>query len=132
MQPGKVLVVQSGERGLFRAVFVLQTPGGLGNALDGVRAIVQPPRPVDLFDRGRELADLQRETIFKPLTFARSAEEMRARIVRYRRSDPNDRSDFIVGCRILTQPFFWDEADWLPPPADWSPAIVAFKTCSTD
>src|SRR5262245_8217056 len=37
---------------------------------------------------------------------ARSAQEMRARIARYRRADPNDRSDFAIGCRILTQPFF--------------------------
>src|SRR5260370_18366493 len=29
-----------------------------------------------------------------------SAQEMRVRIARYRRADPNDRSDFEVGCRI--------------------------------
>src|SRR3954464_3356590 len=44
---------------------------------------------------------------------ARSAQEMRTRIARYRRTDPNDRSDFEIGCRILTQPFFFDEADWI-------------------
>ena len=33
---------------------------------------------------------------------ARSAQEMRTRIARYRRIDPNDRSDFAIGCRILT------------------------------
>ncbi|WP_293682086.1 hypothetical protein [uncultured Phenylobacterium sp.] len=42
---------------------------------------------------------------------ARSAQEMRVRIARYRRADPGDRSDFEVGCRILTQPFFLEEAD---------------------
>ena len=47
---------------------------------------------------------------------ARSAEEMRQRIAKYRRSDPNDRSDFEIGCRILTQPFFFDESDWIAPP----------------
>ena len=36
---------------------------------------------------------------------ARSAQEMRALIAKYRRADPNDRSDFPIGCRILTQPF---------------------------
>jgi putative restriction endonuclease len=62
---------------------------------------------------------------------ARSAHEMRTRIAKYRRSDPSDRSDFAVGCRILTQPFFFEEADWLPLPASWSPNIVSFKTYDT-
>ena len=38
---------------------------------------------------------------------------MRARIAKYRRADPDDRSDFPIGCRILTQPFFLDEPDWI-------------------
>lgn len=63
---------------------------------------------------------------------ATSAQEMRARIGRYRRADPNDRADFAVGCRILTQPFFFDEPDWIPVPSSWSPNIVSFKTFNTD
>ena len=62
---------------------------------------------------------------------ARSAQEMRALIAKHRRADPNDRSDFPIGCRILTQPFFFDESDWIPVPASWSPNIVAFKTYNT-
>jgi putative restriction endonuclease len=62
---------------------------------------------------------------------ARSAHEMRARIARYRRADPGDRSDFEIGCRILTQPFFFDEADWIPVPPSWAPNIVSFKTYNT-
>lgn len=62
---------------------------------------------------------------------ARSAPEMRARIARYRRTDPRDRSDFEIGCRILTQPFFFDESDWIPVPSGWSPNIVSFKTYNT-
>jgi putative restriction endonuclease len=62
---------------------------------------------------------------------ARSAQEMRTRIARYRRTDPDDRSDFTIGCRILTQPFFFDELDWIPVPASWSPNIVSFKTYNT-
>lgn len=61
---------------------------------------------------------------------ARSAVEMRARISRYRRIGPNDRGDFTIGCRILTQPFFFDEQDWIPIPSSWSPNIVTFKTYS--
>jgi putative restriction endonuclease len=63
---------------------------------------------------------------------ARSAQEMRARIAKYRKADPSDRSDFEIGCRILTQPFFFDEPDWLPVPSSWAPNIVSFKTYSTD
>jgi putative restriction endonuclease len=62
---------------------------------------------------------------------ARSAQEMRARIARYRRTDPTDRSDFPIGCRILTQPFFFRDADWIPVPTSWSPNIVSFKTFDT-
>lgn len=62
---------------------------------------------------------------------ARSAQEMRARIARYRKTDPGDRSDFAIGCRILTQPFFFDEADWIAVPLSWSRNIVSFKTYNT-
>jgi putative restriction endonuclease len=64
---------------------------------------------------------------------ARSPPEMRARIARYRKVDPTDRiTDFVVGCRILTQPFFLDESDWIPVPDSWARNIVTFKTYNTD
>jgi putative restriction endonuclease len=63
---------------------------------------------------------------------ARSALEMRARIARYRKTDPADRSDFEIGCRILTQPFFLEEPDWLSVPESWARNIVSFKTYNTD
>lgn len=62
---------------------------------------------------------------------AQSALAMRARIARYRRADVNDRDDFSIGCRILTQPFFFAERDWIPVPPSWSPNIVSFKTYRT-
>ena len=62
---------------------------------------------------------------------ARSAQEMRAHIAKYRKADPDDRSDFAIGCRILTQPFFFDEPDWIPVPESWSLNIVSFKTYNT-
>lgn len=68
---------------------------------------------------------------FREANGARSAQEMRSRIARYRRADPTDRSDFEVGCRILTQPFFFEERDWIPVPVSWSPNIVSFKTYNT-
>lgn len=62
---------------------------------------------------------------------AHSARDMRSRIARYREADPADRSDFEIGCRILTEPFFLEEADWIPVPPSWSPNIVSFKTYNT-
>jgi len=62
---------------------------------------------------------------------AGSEKEMRARIAKYRRVAPGDQSDFSIGCRILTQPFFFEEPDWIPVPASWSPNIVSSKTYST-
>lgn len=62
----------------------------------------------------------------------RDRSKMRARIAKYRRIGPNDRSDFPIGCRILTQPFFFEEADWIPVPSSWSRNIVSFKTYNTD
>ena len=61
-----------------------------------------------------------------------SLAQLRTRITRYRELDPGDRSDFQIGCRILTQPFFLDEDDWIPVPASWSRNIVSFKTYATD
>ena len=58
--------------------------------------------------------------------------QLRARITRYRKLKPEDRSDFQIGCRILTQPFFLNEDDWISVPASWSRNIVSFKTYSTD
>lgn len=68
---------------------------------------------------------------FREANGARSAREMRTRIARYRKTDPQDRSDFEIGCRVLTQPFFFEERDWLPVPPSWSRNIVTFKTYNT-
>jgi putative restriction endonuclease len=68
---------------------------------------------------------------FEEANGARSAQEMRARIGRYRRTDASDRSDFEIGCRILTEPFFFEESDWISVPPSWSPNIVSFKTYNT-
>ena len=59
---------------------------------------------------------------------ARSLEELRQRITRLGRQNTNSASDFQIGCRILTQPFFFEEDDWMDSPLDWSPNIVSFKT----
>jgi putative restriction endonuclease len=63
---------------------------------------------------------------------ARTPQEMRTRIARYRRANVDSKVDFEIGCRILAQPFFLEERDWLPVPASWARNIVSFKTYSTE
>jgi putative restriction endonuclease len=63
---------------------------------------------------------------------ARSLAEMRKRIARYRRVIPDEREDFVIGCRVLTQPFFLDERQWIAVPDNFSKNIVKFKGYGTD
>lgn len=51
-----------------------------------------------------------------------SAKEMRRRIGRYRTGD-DPRMDPTIGCRILTNPFFWARDRWIPGPRA-GPAIL--------
>jgi putative restriction endonuclease len=69
---------------------------------------------------------------FKEANGANSLREMRTRIAKYRRTDSTDQSDFQIGCRILTQPFFLEQNAWFPPPISWSRNIVSFKSYNTD
>jgi putative restriction endonuclease len=69
---------------------------------------------------------------FQDANGAATFAQMRARILRYRNADPNDRSDFQIGCRILTQVFFKKEEEWLPTPKSWPVHTQTFKTYSTD
>lgn len=57
-----------------------------------------------------------------------SLEEMRRRVLGYRRTAVPDQHDFTVGCILLTQPFFLPEERWIPVPADWSGNIVQGKS----
>ncbi len=65
---------------------------------------------------------------FSTANGAHSLEEMELGIAKYRTS--NQRT-FDIGCRILTQPFFFDEPDWIAQPRDWSPNIVTYKRYNT-
>lgn len=57
---------------------------------------------------------------------AGSFDEMVGRVGRYRREKIDIHSDQ-VGCVVLVEPFFLDEADWIAPPNDWAPNIVQGK-----
>jgi putative restriction endonuclease len=51
---------------------------------------------------------------------ARTEEEMRDRIARYRRGpNPSTADDYQIGCILLESAFFFDRADWIPVP-DWT------------
>lgn len=58
---------------------------------------------------------------------------MRQRIAKYRRDDAMmaNRSEPVIGCRILTSPFFWPEERWIPIPESWAPNIVVGRGYDT-
>lgn len=63
---------------------------------------------------------------FEKKNGAQTFEEMRSRVAHYRHAELG-RADPTIGCIILTQPFFLDEADWVEAPGDWSKNIVRGK-----
>lgn len=70
---------------------------------------------------------------FREANGATSLAQMRQRIEKYRRGRTDGGpGDFAIGCRLLTQPFFLEEQDWIPVPSTWSPNIVSFKTFDSD
>jgi len=53
---------------------------------------------------------------------------MLKRIAKYRpkeRRDPH--GQYIIGCLMISEPIFFDEADWIPAPRDWAINIVRGK-----
>ena len=68
---------------------------------------------------------------FQEKNGASSLEEMRARTEKYRRKAPSHAEDYQIGCILLQQPFFFEEKDWIPVPADWRHPIVQGKSYDT-
>jgi putative restriction endonuclease len=62
---------------------------------------------------------------------APSLTEMRKRIAFYRNQSDDHKQDYSIGCRILTQPFFLREDQWIPIPPSWSPYIQQGRTYDT-
>lgn len=57
--------------------------------------------------------------------------ELKERIYKYRRTNRTSEPDPNIGCIILSTPFYFDEADWIPIPANWNRSIVQGKTYDT-
>jgi len=65
---------------------------------------------------------------FGPKNGAPTLQDVRTRLAKYRKVEENPREDYTIGCSLLEQPFFLDEADWIPAPADWKRNIVRGKS----
>jgi putative restriction endonuclease len=50
---------------------------------------------------------------------ARSLDEVRVRIAKYRKQPIAPTEDPVIGCILLEEPFFFDEQDWIPIPSDF-------------
>ena len=57
---------------------------------------------------------------------APSLAEVRQRTAHLRKDNPRS-SNYMIGCILLAEPFFWDEKDWFRQPADWAPSIQRVK-----
>ena len=68
---------------------------------------------------------------FEVANGAPSLQELRQRIAGLLKNKDSVPKDFKIGCRILTQPFFLEEQDWIPAPASWAKNIVTLKTYNT-
>lgn len=64
---------------------------------------------------------------FGPANGAPSMADMRRRIARYRKEPDEQRANFKIGCIMLTDIFFFEQADWIPVPEDFAPNIVRYK-----
>lgn len=62
---------------------------------------------------------------------ARSFDEMRARIERYRRGrsafKPDPFGNYLIGCILVVEPVFFRPDEWVREPSDWAPNIVQGK-----
>lgn len=58
---------------------------------------------------------------------ASSLVEVRTRIAKYRKRGIEPTEDPVIGCIMLGEPFFFEEADWIPSPSDFRLTTVEGK-----
>ena len=107
--------IQPGELFLFRLKAPRNAIGGYG-----------------VFSHSSNLPILLAWEAFDIKNGASSLSEMRLRVGKYRHDVTNPFADYIVGCRIVVQPTFFSEDQWILQPKSWAPLIVVRKTYSTD
>lgn len=56
----------------------------------------------------------------------------REKVMKYKGENSDFEPDPLIGCIILTQPFFFPRNKWIPVPENWSPNIVQGKTYTTE
>jgi putative restriction endonuclease len=59
---------------------------------------------------------------------ARTLDELRKLIARNRHEPISQSDNPLIGCILLEEPFFFEENDWIPLPADFKPGIQMGKT----
>lgn len=59
-------------------------------------------------------------------------ETFSGRLKKYREKNRIDIDYPSVGCIILTEPFFFEEKDWISPPHDWPTSVVVGKKMTID
>jgi putative restriction endonuclease len=61
----------------------------------------------------------------------RNLNELIQRVYKYKKTNRLSDPDPQIGCIILSEPFYFEEKDWIPVPEDWSRNIVQGKTYNT-
>jgi putative restriction endonuclease len=69
---------------------------------------------------------------FEQKNGAATYDEMWSAIAASRAEQPQRHEDFTIGCRIVTQPVFLDELEWIEVPSNWSSNIVVGKGYDVD
>ena len=67
-------------------------------------------------------------SIFREANGAKTFEDMRACVAKHRQRPHIQDEDYIVGCILLSQPFFFREFDWIDIPSDWPRSAVQGKS----
>ena len=67
--------------------------------------------------------------IFKEKNGCETLDELEKQIHRYRHD--NERNP-VIGCTVLTEPFFWPRDLWIPVPNDWKKNLVQGRCYTTD
>jgi putative restriction endonuclease len=62
---------------------------------------------------------------------AKDEAEMRRRIEKYKRVEPDAATDYAVGCILLQSPFFFSRDEWFPVP-NWPKAVQRYKGYSDE